>query len=134
MHVAATIWRWTINVRVPAGVIEMTDAGMSGAVRSIRRSTIATAVMASFAAGCTSSPGSAPHGHLVQCAAHALVLRPAAPVPPMTGEHAVLYTLDNRSPAACTVRGYPQVTFYDARGRVLPFRYADGGGDADVRR
>ena len=101
---------------------------MSGAVRSMRRFTIAVAVMASFAAGCTSSPGSAPHGHLAQCAAHALVLRPAAPVPPMTGEHAVLYTLANRGPAACTVRGYPQVTLYDARGRALPFRYANGGG------
>jgi hypothetical protein len=84
--------------------------------------------MASFAAGCTSSPSSAPHGHLAQCAAHALVLRPAAPAPPVTGEHAVLYTLANRGPAACTVRGYPQVTLYDARGRVLPFRYANGGG------
>jgi Domain of unknown function (DUF4232) len=84
--------------------------------------------MASLAAGCTSSPSSAPHGHLAQCAAHALVLRPAAPVPSMTGEHAVLYTLANRGPAACRVRGYPQVTLYDARGRVLPLRYADGGG------
>jgi hypothetical protein len=46
----------------------------------------------------------------------------------MTGEHAVLYTLASRGPAACTVRGYPQLTFYDARGRVLPFGYADGGG------
>ena len=94
----------------------------------MRRLTLAVAVMASFAAGCTSSPGSAPHGHLARCAAHALVLRPAAPVPPMTGEHAVLYTLANRGPAACTVRGYPQVALYDARGRVLPFRYTDGGG------
>ena len=25
-------------------------------------------------------------------------------------------------------RGYPQVTLYDANGRVLPLRYADGGG------
>jgi Domain of unknown function (DUF4232) len=73
-------------------------------------------------------PSSAPHGHLAQSAAQALVLRPAAPVPSMTGEHAVLYTLANRGPAACTVRGYPQVTLYDARGRVLRFRYADGGG------
>jgi Domain of unknown function (DUF4232) len=56
------------------------------------------------------------------------VLRPAPPVPSMTGEHAVLYTLANRGPAACTVLGYPQVTLYDPRGRVLRFRYADGGG------
>ncbi len=90
--------------------------------------TIAVAVMASLAAGCAGSPRSAPHGHLAQCAAQALVLRPAAPVPSMTGEHAVLYTLANRGPAACTVRGYPQITLYDAHGRVLPFRYAAGGG------
>ncbi len=115
-------------MRVPAGVIEMTDAGMSRAVRSMRRFSLTVAVLASFAAGCTSTPSSAPHSHLAQCAAHALVLRPATPVPSMTGEHAVLYTLANRGPAACTVRGYPQVTLYDARGRVLPFRYADGGG------
>ena len=120
--------RWIFNLRVPAGVIEMTDAEMSGAVRSMRRFTIAVTVMASLAAGCTSSPGSAPPGHLAQCAAHALVLRTAAPVPPMTGEHAVLYTLANRGPAACSLRGYPRVTLYDARGRVLPFRYAAGGG------
>jgi Protein of unknown function (DUF4232) len=86
------------------------------------------AVMASFAAGWTSSPSSAPHGHLARCAAHALVLRPAAPGPAMTGEHAVLYILANRGPAVCTVRGYPYLTLYDTRGRVLPFRYADGGG------
>jgi len=119
---------WIFNVRVPAGVIEMTDAGMSGAVRSMRRFTIALAVVASLTAGCASRPSSPPHGHLARCAAYALLLRPAAPLPSMTGEHAVLYTLANRGPAACTVRGYPQVTLYDARGRVLPFRYADGGG------
>ena len=94
----------------------------------MRRFTIAVAVMASFAAGCAGSPASAPHGHLARCPAHALVLRPGAPVSPMTGEHAVLYTLANRGPAACTVRGYPQVSLYDVWGRVLPFRYAAGGG------
>jgi Protein of unknown function (DUF4232) len=116
------------NVRARAGVLEMTDAGMSGAVRSMRRFAIAVAVMASSAAGCASSPGGESHGHLARCAAHALALRPGLPVSPMTGEHAVLYALVNRESAACTVRGYPQVTLYDARGRVLPFRYAAGGG------
>lgn len=47
----------------------------------------------------------------------------------MTGEHAVLYTLANRGPAACTVHGYPHITLYDARGRVLPLGYADGSGE-----
>ena len=95
----------------------------------MRRFTIAVAVagLASFAAGCASGPARTGHGHLAPCAAHALVLRAGVPVVPMTGEHAVLYALVNRGPTACTVRGYPQVTLYDARSRVLPFRYADGG-------
>jgi hypothetical protein len=46
----------------------------------------------------------------------------------MTGEHALLYALASRGPGACTVRGYPQVTLYDASGRALPIRYAGGGG------
>jgi Protein of unknown function (DUF4232) len=103
---------------------------MSEAVRSMRRFTaaVAAAVLASSAAGCASGPGSMLHAHLTRCASHALVLRPGPPVSPMTGEHAVLYALANRGPGACTVRGYPQVTLYDAGGGALPFRYADGGG------
>jgi hypothetical protein len=46
----------------------------------------------------------------------------------MTGEHAVMYALTNRGSIACTVRGYPRITLFDARGQALPFRYADGGG------
>ena len=89
---------------------------------------VAVVILASFAVGCASGPARTGHGHLTWCAAHSLVLRPGMPVVPMTGEHAVLYALVIRGPAACAVRGYPQVTLYDARGRVLPFRYADGGG------
>jgi Protein of unknown function (DUF4232) len=96
----------------------------------MRRFTTAVAVagLASFAAGCASGPARTGYGHLAPCAAHALVLHAGVPVVPMTGEHAVLHALVNRGPAACTVRGYPLVTLYDARSRVLPFRYADGGG------
>jgi hypothetical protein len=81
-------------------------------------------------AGCTSTgaPASTGGGHLTACAAHALVLRPGTSVVPMTGEHAVLYALANRGRQTCTVRGYLRVTLYDADGRALPFRYADGGG------
>ncbi len=87
------------------------------------------AVLAS-AAGCagTGGPASSGHGYLAACAADVLVLRPGTGVVPMTGEHAVLYALVNRGPETCTVRGYPQVILYDAGGRALPFRYADGGG------
>ena len=132
---ALTAPRWRtvdariFNVRARADVIEVTNAGMSEAAGTMRRFTgaVAVAVLASYAAGCA-SPGSAPYGHLARCAAHALVLRPGPPVSPMTGEHAVLYALANSGPAACTVRGYLQVTLYAAGGQVLPFRYADGGG------
>jgi len=63
-----------------------------------------------------------------QCPAAALVLRPGAAVVAMTGEHAAMYTLTNRGPVTCTVRGYPRVLLYDASGAMLPFRYAAGGG------
>ena len=89
---------------------------------------VTAVVLASCVAGCASGPGSAPHGHLAPCTAHALVVRPGPPVSPMTGEHAVRYALANRGPDTCTVRGYPQVTLYDAGGRALRLRYADGGG------
>jgi Protein of unknown function (DUF4232) len=62
-----------------------------------------------------------------RCPARALVLRPGTFVSPMTGEHAVMYALTNRSPVTCTLIGYPKVTLYDARGAVLPFRYTKGG-------
>jgi hypothetical protein len=103
---------------------------MSEAVRTMRQFIVAmaVAVLAPCAAGCTYSPGGAPHGHLARCAASALALRPGPPVSPMTGEHAVLYALANRGPEACLVHGYPKITLYDASGRMLPFRYAGGGG------
>lgn len=39
-----------------------------------------------------------------------------------------MYSLANRGPVTCTVRGYPQVVLYDTSGGVLPFHYATGGG------
>ena len=39
-----------------------------------------------------------------------------------------MYALTNRGPAACTLKGYPQVVLTGATGAVLPFRYAKGGG------
>ena len=79
------------------------------------------AVTASVAAGCagTGAPVRTGHGRFTRCAADALVLRTDAGVVPMTGEHAVLYELANRGRGTCTVRGYPQVTLYDANGRAL---------------
>jgi hypothetical protein len=83
---------------------------------------------ASVISRATASPDTGHHIAPPACAAGALVLGTGPGVVPMTGEHAVLYTLTNRSPRTCTVRGYPRVILYEASGQVLPFRYADGGG------
>ena len=41
----------------------------------------------------------------------------------MTGEAATLFTLTNRGKSTCHLFGHPGVSFYDSKGRVLPFRY-----------
>jgi Domain of unknown function (DUF4232) len=93
------------------------------------KTTFAVVVLVSSAAGCASSTlADGGHGYRGPCTASALVLRPGTPVSPMTGEHAVSYALTNRGSVACTVRGYPRITLFDARGQALPFRYANGGG------
>jgi Protein of unknown function (DUF4232) len=74
-----------------------------------------------------SATPSAPAGE-PRCSARALALQPGTYVAPMTGEHAVMYALTNRGSVSCTLTGYPQVTLYDTKGAVLPFRYAKGGG------
>jgi len=91
--------------------------------------TLAFVVPMLSVAGCASShhAGRA-HEHLAHCATGNLILGHGAPVVPMTGEHAVMFTLTNRGSLRCTVRGYPQVTLFDAHGQALPFRYTDGGG------
>ena len=88
----------------------------------------AAALISLVAGGCGNGPGGTHHAHVTQCPARALVLHPGTFVVPMTGEHAVMYALTNRSPVTCTVHGYPQVVLYDANGRALPFHYATGGG------
>jgi uncharacterized protein DUF4232 len=94
--------------------------------------TLAAAAVPLMIAGCSSGISSAQHARpasaIRRCPARALVLHPGAYMSPMTGEHAVIYALTNRGPAACTLKGYPQVVLTDAIGAVLPFRYAKGGG------
>ncbi|GEM_PF-6114425 len=34
-----------------------------------------------------------------------------------------MYTLMNRGKSACLLRGYPGISFYDSKGRLLPFKY-----------
>jgi hypothetical protein len=48
-------------------------------------------------------------------------------VVPYTGEQAVQITITNKSRTSCLLDGYPAVTML-AHSRVLPFRYAEGGG------
>jgi hypothetical protein len=101
---------------------------MSWAAKAV----LAAAAVPLMIAGCSSGIGTAPHApaaiRIGRCPGRALVLHPGTYVSPMTGEHAAMYALTNRGPAACTLKGYPQVVLTDATGAVLPFRYANGGG------
>ena len=96
------------------------------------KAVLAAAAVPVMIAGCSSGIGAAWHARaairIARCPGRALVLHPGTYVSPMTGEHAVMYALTNRGPAACTLKGYPQVVLADANGAVLPFRYAKGGG------
>jgi Protein of unknown function (DUF4232) len=76
----------------------------------------------------SASAAATPPAALTSCRAASLTWRPGGLVVPMTGEHAEMFELVNRGPAACTVRGYPGAVLYGASGAALPFRYADGGG------
>jgi uncharacterized protein DUF4232 len=93
---------------------------------------LAAAAVSLMIAGCSNGIGAAQHARAAirggRCPARALVLHPGTYVSPATGEHAVMYALTNRGPAACTLKGYPRVVLTDATGAVLPFRYAKGGG------
>jgi len=93
---------------------------------------LAAAAVSLMIAGCSSGIGAARHARAAirirRCPARALVLHPGTYVSPATGEHAVMYALTNRGPAACTLKGYPRVVLTEATGAVLPFRYAKGGG------
>ena len=93
---------------------------------------LAVAAVPLIIAGCSGGTSTAQHSRpatgIGRCPARALVLHPGTYVSPMTGEHAVMYALTNRGPAACTLQGYPQVVLTGAAGAVLPFRYAEGGG------
>jgi Domain of unknown function (DUF4232) len=92
----------------------------------------AVALVSVVAIGCRSGSGgggsAGPRAHAAECPARALALSPGSAVVPMTGEHAVTYRLTNRGQHSCWVHGYPRVALYSAAGKVLPFRYAAGGG------
>jgi hypothetical protein len=96
-------------------------------MRSVR-AVAAVVLLSLVAGGCASGPGSPHNARVALCPARALVLQPGTAVVPMTGEHAVLHALTNRSRVTCAVRGYPHVVLFAASGNALPFRYAAGGG------
>ena len=50
------------------------------------------------------------------------------PVSPETGEHAFILQASYVGARPCSLIGYPTVVFATATGRVLPFRYRNGGG------
>lgn len=58
-----------------------------------------------------------------QCDTSNLSLGYGDKISPMTGEMGGVYTLTNRGKATCHLYGYPGVSFYDSKGRVLPFKY-----------
>ena len=80
---------------------------------------------AATTAGATRRAGAS--GSTVRCPARSLVLRPGRYVSPMTGEHAELFALKNRSSVGCGVEGYPRIVLYGSQGTVLPFHYTHGG-------
>ena len=41
----------------------------------------------------------------------------------MTGEMGDVYTLTNRGKFTCHLFGYPGISLYDSKGRILPFKY-----------
>jgi hypothetical protein len=45
-----------------------------------------------------------------------------------TGEHGDVYILTNRGKILCQLHGYPGISLYDTKHRVLPFRYIRGEG------
>lgn len=61
------------------------------------------------------------------CAAMNLSLGFGDRVSAMTGENATIFALTNRGKSACHLYGHPGVSFYDNKGRVLPFRYTWAG-------
>ena len=108
----------------------------------------ASVVIAACAlAGCTTAAGGTVAGEATlqrtaassasgavaaQCRAWVLTLAEGPGIPPMTGEHSVLYEVVNHGPVACSLAGYPHFRLY-AGTEALPFRYASGGGPCVAR-
>jgi hypothetical protein len=63
-----------------------------------------------------------------QCQVANLSLNLGNRISPATGEHGDVYILTNHGKTACQLRGYPGISLYNSKHRILPFRYFYGGG------
>ena len=63
-----------------------------------------------------------------QCQTADLSLGLGERISPATGEHGDVYILTNHSKTVCQLRGYPGISLYDSKHRIMPFRYVRGGG------
>jgi hypothetical protein len=107
-----------------SGQVPGTTASAQGKTGTPSRSSSPTSVAA---AG--SSPSGAPTAHAV-CDGTALSLDIARAEGAGTGQTAVLMTLRNLGPTACSLRGYPRLTALDGDSKVLPFRIHYGGSQS----
>jgi hypothetical protein len=120
--------RRSVSAMIVAVLVPVLGGGCGGRAGIAHHARPATADQQPSSPVGSAAPSAVAKTGVPPCPARALVLRPGTYVPPMTGEHAVLYALANRGPVTCALTGYPRVALYDARGAVLPFRYASGGG------
>jgi hypothetical protein len=63
-----------------------------------------------------------------QCQTANLSLGLGDRISPATGEHGEVYILTNLGKTVCQLRGYPGISLYDSKHRILPFRYIRGAG------
>ncbi len=61
-----------------------------------------------------------------ECHTRDLALAFGDPLPGMTGERSVLFSLTNTGRTACHLLGYPHIVLFDRAGQPLPFHYAEG--------
>jgi hypothetical protein len=63
-----------------------------------------------------------------QCQTANLSLGLGNRISPATGEGGDVYMLTNHGKTMCQLRGYPGISLYNSKHRILPFRYIRGGG------
>jgi hypothetical protein len=63
-----------------------------------------------------------------QCQTANLSLGLGNRISPATGEGGDVYMLTNHGKTMCQLRGYPGISLYNIKHRILPFRYIRGGG------